>query len=162
VGGHVPERRLYPVQSAAAFATHMLHEANTLLPTWACKGKSPSRSTGRRCRPTSRTRSDNNTKGIRVPVKKNKIDCDQRAGATIPEGRQGQVGDEVPRGQEHIHRTGSEPASSPAVEVDETVRRDLHRWRMSLNKVPKKLVVIGAGVIGLRAWVRLPRASGRR
>ncbi len=47
-----------------------------------------------------------------------------------------------------IIATGSEPASLPGVEVDEKVVVT-STGALELGKVPKKMVVIGAGVIGL-------------
>ena len=78
----------------------------------------------------------------------NFADMGLKGWATIPEAGKVKVGDEVHEAKNIIIATGSEPASLPGVEVDETVVVT-STGALSLNKVPKKLVVIGAGVIGL-------------
>ena len=53
--------------------------------------------------------------------------------------------------------TGSEPATLPGIEIDEE-RVVTNTGALSLKEVPKKLVLIGAGVIGLEmgsVWARL-------
>ena len=61
--------------------------------------------------------------------------------------------------------TGSEVAALPGIAIDEKTHRLLHR-RAVAAKVPKRLVVIGAGVIGLElgsVWRRLgARGDGGR
>jgi dihydrolipoamide dehydrogenase len=87
-----------------------------------------------------------NTKGIEFLFKKNKIDW-LKGWGSIPEAGKVKVGDD-PRGEEHRHRHGSEPSSPAGVEVDEKVVVT-STGALELGKIPKKLVVIGAGVIGL-------------
>ena len=53
--------------------------------------------------------------------------------------------------------TGSEPATLPGIEIDEE-RVVTNTGALSLKEIPKKLVLIGAGVIGLEigsVWARL-------
>ena len=88
-----------------------------------------------------------NTKGIEFLFKKNKIDW-IKGWATIPEAGRVKVGDEVHEARHIVIATGSEPSSLPGVTVDEK-SVVTSTGALELSKVPKTLVVIGAGVIGL-------------
>ena len=88
-----------------------------------------------------------NTKGIEFLFKKNKIDW-LKGWGSIPEAGKVKVGDTVYETKNIIIATGSEASSLPGVEVDEKVVVT-STGALELGKVPKKLVVIGAGVIGL-------------
>ncbi len=88
-----------------------------------------------------------NTKGIEFLFKKNKVDW-LKGWGSIPEAGKVKVGDEVHEAKNIIIATGSEPSSLPGVEVDEKVVVT-STGALELGKVPKKMVVIGAGVIGL-------------
>jgi dihydrolipoamide dehydrogenase len=88
-----------------------------------------------------------NTKGIEFLFKKNKVDW-IKGWATIPEAGKVKVGDEVHEAKHIVIATGSEASSLPGVTIDEkTVVTST--GALELSKIPKKLVVIGAGVIGL-------------
>ncbi|PWR01364.1 dihydrolipoyl dehydrogenase [Meridianimarinicoccus roseus] len=88
-----------------------------------------------------------NTKGIEFLFKKNKIDWLKGWGA-IPEAGKVKVGDDVHSAKHVVIASGSEPSSLPGIEIDEeTVVTST--GALELGKIPKKLVVIGAGVIGL-------------
>jgi dihydrolipoamide dehydrogenase len=90
---------------------------------------------------------DGNTKGIEFLFKKNKIDW-IKGWASIPETGKVKVVDDVHEAKQIIVASGSEPASLKGVEVDEkTVVSST--GALVLGKIPKKMVVIGAGVIGL-------------
>ena len=90
---------------------------------------------------------DQNTKGIEFLFKKNKIDW-LKGWGSIPEKGKVKVGDEVHEARNIVIATGSESSSLPGVEVDEkTVVTST--GALELGKIPKKMVVIGAGVIGL-------------
>jgi len=88
-----------------------------------------------------------NTKGVEFLFKKNKIDW-LKGWGSIPEPRKVKVGDEIHEAENIIIASGSEPSSLPGVEVDEKVVVT-STGALSLGKVPKSMVVIGAGVIGL-------------
>ncbi|MEL6531966.1 MAG: dihydrolipoyl dehydrogenase, partial [Pseudomonadota bacterium] len=90
---------------------------------------------------------DQNTKGIEFLFKKNKIDW-LKGWGSIPAKGQVKVGDEVHEAKSIIIASGSTPSSLPGIEVDEE-RVVSSEGALSLPKLPKKLVVIGAGVIGL-------------
>jgi dihydrolipoamide dehydrogenase len=88
-----------------------------------------------------------NTKGIEFLFKKNKITW-LKGWGSIPAAGQVKVGDEVHSAKHIVIATGSESASLPGVTVDEeTIVTST--GALTLKAIPKKLVVIGAGVIGL-------------
>ncbi|MFT6673871.1 MAG: dihydrolipoamide dehydrogenase [Sulfitobacter sp.] len=131
---------------ALLHASHMLHEAEHNFAEMGLKGKSPSVDWKQMLTYKQNT-IDTNTKGIEFLFKKNKIDW-LKGWGSVPEAGKVKVGDEVHDAKNIIIASGSEPASLPGVEVDENVVVT-STGALTLNKVPKKLVVIGAGVIGL-------------
>jgi dihydrolipoamide dehydrogenase len=88
-----------------------------------------------------------NTKGIEFLFKKNKVTW-LKGWGTIPAAGQVKVGDEVHSTKNIVIATGSEPSTLPGVTVDEQVIVT-STGALALPKVPKSMVVIGAGVIGL-------------
>ena len=90
---------------------------------------------------------DQNTKGIEFLFKKNKIDW-LKGWGSIPAAGQVKVGDEVHTARNIVIATGSEASSIPGVTIDEEMVVS-STGALELPKIPKKLVVIGAGVIGL-------------
>ncbi|QFT58962.1 Dihydrolipoyl dehydrogenase 3 [Sulfitobacter sp. THAF37] len=131
---------------ALLHASHMLHEAEHNFAEMGLKGKSPSVDWKQMLTYKDST-IDTNTKGIEFLFKKNKIDW-LKGWGSIPEAGKVKVGDEVHEAKNIIIATGSEPSSLPGVEVDEKVVVT-STGALELGKVPKKMVVIGAGVIGL-------------
>ena len=90
---------------------------------------------------------DTNTKGIEFLFKKNKVAW-LKGWAAIPAAGQVRVGDETHNAKHIVIASGSEPASLPGVTVDEkTIVTST--GALELAQIPKRLVVIGAGVIGL-------------
>ncbi len=131
---------------ALLHATHSLHEAEHNFAKMGLKGKSPSVD----WKEMLAYKDDvvgQNTKGIEFLFKKNKVDL-IKGWATIPAVGKVQVGDEIHNAKNIVIASGSEASSLPGVEVDEKVVIT-STGALSLPKVPKKLVVIGAGVIGL-------------
>jgi dihydrolipoamide dehydrogenase len=88
-----------------------------------------------------------NTKGIEFLFKKNKVTW-IKGWATIPAPGQIKVGDDTHTAKNIVIATGSEVATLPGVTVDEQTIVS-STGALTLNKIPKTLVVIGAGVIGL-------------
>ncbi len=88
-----------------------------------------------------------NTKGIEFLFKKNKVTW-LKGWGSIPAAGQVKVGDGVHEAKSIVIATGSEPASLPGVTVDEQVVVT-STGALTLPAVPKTMVVIGAGVIGL-------------
>ncbi|KFE35938.1 dihydrolipoyl dehydrogenase [Thioclava atlantica] len=131
---------------ALLHATHQLHEAEHNFAKMGLKGKSPSVD-WKQMQAYKQDVIDGNTKGIEFLFKKNKIDW-LKGWGSIPAAGQVKVGDEIHNAKNIVIATGSEPASLPGIEIDEkTVVTST--GALSLNKVPKSMVVIGAGVIGL-------------
>jgi len=88
-----------------------------------------------------------NTKGIEFLFKKNKVTW-LKGWGSIPQPGQVKVGDEVHQAKNIVIATGSEPSSLPGVTVDEVVVVT-STGALTLPAIPKTMVVIGAGVIGL-------------
>ncbi|UWP95934.1 dihydrolipoyl dehydrogenase [Aliiroseovarius crassostreae] len=131
---------------ALLHASHSLHEAEHNFAKMGLKGKSPSVD----WKDMLAYKDDvigQNTKGIEFLFKKNKVDW-IKGWASVPAAGQVKVGDEVHDAKHIVIASGSEPSSLPGVEVDEKVVVT-STGALSLPKVPKKMVVIGAGVIGL-------------
>jgi dihydrolipoamide dehydrogenase len=88
-----------------------------------------------------------NTKGIEFLFKKNKVTW-LKGWGTIPAPGQVQVGNEVHTAKNIVIATGSEASSLPGVTVDEKIVVT-STGALELAAIPKSMVVIGAGVIGL-------------
>ncbi len=131
---------------ALLHATHMLHEAEHNFGEMGLKGDAPSVDWKQMLTYKDKT-IETNTKGIEFLFKKNKIDW-LKGWGSVPEAGKVKVGDEVHEAKNIILASGSEPASLPGVEVDEKVVVT-STGALELGKIPKKMVVIGAGVIGL-------------
>ncbi|NOD98647.1 dihydrolipoyl dehydrogenase [Ruegeria sp. HKCCD6228] len=131
---------------ALLHASHQLHEAEHNFAKMGLKGKSPSVD-WKQMQIYKDEVIEGNTKGIEFLFKKNKIDW-LKGWGSIPAAGKVQVGDEIHETKNIIIASGSEPSSLPGVEVDEKVVVT-STGALSLGKIPKKMVVIGAGVIGL-------------
>lgn len=131
---------------ALLHATHQLHEAEHNFAKMGLKGKSPSVD-WKQMQAYKDDVIGQNTKGIEFLFKKNKVDW-IKGWATIPEAGKVKVGDEVYETKNIIIASGSEVATLPGVEIDEEIVVS-STGALSLPKTPKKMVVIGAGVIGL-------------
>ncbi|WP_238370978.1 dihydrolipoyl dehydrogenase [Heliomarina baculiformis] len=131
---------------ALLHASHMLHEAEHNFAAMGLKGKSPSVD-WKQMLSYKQDTIDTNTKGIEFLFKKNKVDW-IKGWASIPEAGKVKVGDDVHDAKNIIIASGSEVSPLKGVEVDEKVVVT-STGALELTKVPKKMVVIGAGVIGL-------------
>ncbi len=131
---------------ALLHASHQLHEAEHNFAKMGLKGKSPSVD-WKQMQAYKEETIEGNTKGIEFLFKKNKIDW-LKGWGSIPAAGQVKVGDELHEAKNIIIASGSEPASLPGVEVDEKVVVT-STGALSVGKIPRKMVVIGAGVIGL-------------
>ncbi|MGX7951731.1 dihydrolipoyl dehydrogenase [Tsuneonella sp. HG249] len=98
------------------------------------------------------------TKGIEFLFKKNKIDW-KKGHATFVDAQTVDVGGEKVTAKNVVIATGSSVTPLPGVEVDNEKQIVVDSTgALELRKVPKKLVVIGGGVIGLElgsVWRRL-------
>ena len=88
-----------------------------------------------------------NTKGIEFLFRKNKVDW-LKGWASIPAAGQVAVTDQVHEAKAVVIATGSDNATVPGVEIDERIVVS-STGALELRKIPGKLLVIGAGVIGL-------------
>ena len=131
---------------ALLHATHQLHEVHENHEKMGLMGGAPTVDWGR----MQDYKADvvgQNTKGIEFLFKKNKVTW-LKGWGTIPEAGRVKVGDEVHEAKNIVIATGSEPSSLPGVTVDE-VTVVTSTGALTLRSIPKTMVVIGAGVIGL-------------
>ena len=131
---------------ALLHASHMLHEAEHNFAAMGLKGKSPSVD----WKQMLAYKDDvigQNTKGVEFLMKKNKIDW-LKGWGSIPAPGKVKVAEDMHEARAIIIASGSQASSLPGVEVDEKVVVT-STGALELGKVPKKMVVIGAGVIGL-------------
>ena len=97
------------------------------------------------------------TGGIEGLFKKNKVTYIKGRGQIVAPGKVSVDGGEVIEAKRILIATGSDVVSLPGVEIDEE-RIVSSTGALALAKVPKHLVVIGGGVIGLElgsVWRRL-------
>ncbi|MBR0737398.1 dihydrolipoyl dehydrogenase [Bradyrhizobium liaoningense] len=103
---------------------------------------------------------DGNVKGVEFLMKKNKIDVLKGAGKILGTGKVEVSADgksQVVETRNIVIATGSDIARLKGIEIDEK-RIVSSTGALSLEKVPGKLLIVGAGVIGLElgsVWKRL-------
>jgi dihydrolipoyl dehydrogenase len=104
---------------------------------------------------------DGLTKGVEFLMKKNKVDYIRGAGRIAAPGKvevaKREAGAETLETRNIVIATGSVPAKLPGVDIDEE-RIVSSTGGLALEKVPGKLIVVGAGYIGLElgsVWRRL-------
>jgi dihydrolipoamide dehydrogenase len=131
---------------ALLHASHQLHEAEHNFAKMGLVGKSPSVD-WKQMQAYKADVIDGNTKGIEFLFKKNKVDWIKGWGS-IPAAGQVKVGDDIHQAKNIIIASGSVPSSLPGIEIDEQIVVT-STGALSLPKIPKKMAVIGAGVIGL-------------
>ncbi|WCS26176.1 dihydrolipoyl dehydrogenase [Methylobacterium sp. NMS14P] len=102
-----------------------------------------------------------NTKGVEFLLKKNKVDTFHGTGRIAGAGRVEVIaedgGNQMLETKSIVIATGSDVARLPGVTIDEKVVVS-STGALELDRVPRKLLVIGAGVIGLElgsVWRRL-------
>ncbi|HPD91226.1 MAG: dihydrolipoyl dehydrogenase [Rhodobacter sp.] len=127
-------------------ATHQLHEVHENFETMGLMGAKP-KVDWDRMKGYKQDVVNGNTKGIEFLFKKNKVTW-LKGWASIPQAGQVKVGDEVHGARAIVIASGSVPTSLPGVTVDEEAIVT-STGALSLPKIPKSMVVIGAGVIGL-------------
>lgn len=131
---------------ALLHASHMYHEATHNFTAMGLMGKAPSVDFPKMVDYKAGV-VEANTKGIEFLFKKNKVDYIQ-GWAKLTGKSEVTVGSDVHTAKNIVIATGSEPSPLNGVEVDEKIVVT-STGALELSKVPKKLVVIGAGVIGL-------------
>ena len=131
---------------ALLHATEMLHESQSNFSKMGLMGEAP-----RVDWPKMQAYKDDvirqNTSGIEYLFKKNKIDW-LKGWASIPEAGRVAVGEEVFETRHIVVATGSEAATLPFITIDEEVVMT-SEGALKMPSVPKRLAVIGGGVIGL-------------
>ncbi len=131
---------------ALLHATHMLHETHENFAKMGLMGAAPKVDWAKMLGYKDDVIGQN-TKGIEFLFKKNKITWLKGWGSIAAPG-QVKVGDETHQAKNIVIATGSEASSLPGVTVDEqTVVTST--GALTLGRIPKTMVVIGAGVIGL-------------
>ncbi|WP_298436715.1 dihydrolipoyl dehydrogenase [uncultured Jannaschia sp.] len=133
---------------ALLHASHQLHEAEHNFAKMGLKGKSPSVD-WKQMLAYKQDVIDQNTKGIEFLFKKNKIDW-LKGWGSIPAAGQVKVGDDVHEAKHIIIASGSDSAAVPGADV--TVDEEIvvtSTGALELSSIPKEMVVIGGGVIGL-------------
>jgi dihydrolipoamide dehydrogenase len=103
---------------------------------------------------------DGNVKGVEFLMKKNKIDVIHGTGKILSAGKVEVSGDgktQTVETKNIVIATGSDIARLKGIEIDEK-RIVSSTGALSLDRVPEKLLIVGAGVIGLElgsVWHRL-------
>jgi dihydrolipoamide dehydrogenase len=102
-----------------------------------------------------------NVKGIEFLFKQNKVDYFRRADSFVNENEVkvelNDGGEEILKAKNIIIATGSEPTPFPGINVDEK-KIVTSTGILNLETVPKRLAIIGGGIIGLEmgsVWSRL-------
>jgi dihydrolipoamide dehydrogenase len=130
---------------ALLHATHMLHEAQENFEKMGISAKP--KVDWAKMRAYKDEVIGQNTKGVEFLFKKNKVTW-LKGWASIPEAGKVKVGDETHEAKNIVIASDPSPASLPGVEVDEKVIIT-STGALELEKLPKKMIVIGGGVIGL-------------
>ncbi len=131
---------------ALLHATHQLHEAEHNFEAMGLMGAKP-KPDWKKMLAYKDDAIGQNVKGVEFLFKKNKVDW-LKGWAAIPAPGKVRVGEEVHEAGAIVIATGSESASLKGVEVDEKAVVT-STGALELGRIPKKLVVIGGGVIGL-------------
>ena len=131
---------------ALLHATHQLHEAEHNFDTMGLTGAKP-KVDWKKMLGYKTDVIGQNTKGIEFLFKKNKVDW-IKGWASIPAPGKVKVGDQTYDTKKIVIASGSESSPLNGVEVDEkTIVTST--GALELAKIPKRMIVIGAGVIGL-------------
>ena len=131
---------------ALLHASHQLHEAEHNFAKMGLMGKTPTVDWSQMMAYKDEV-INGNTKGVEFLFKKNKIDW-LKGWGSIPEAGKVKVGNTLYETKNIIIASGSEPSALPGIDVDEQVIVT-STGALTLDKIPRKMVVIGAGVIGL-------------
>jgi len=131
---------------ALLHASHLLHETHENFGKMGLIGPSPTVD-WTRMQAYKQDTVNGNTKGIEFLFKKNKVTW-LKGWGSIPAPGQVKVGDAVHEAKNIVIATGSEPSTLPGVTVDERIVVT-STGALTLPAIPRTMVVIGAGVIGL-------------
>ncbi len=131
---------------ALLHATELYHEAQENFTKMGLMGKSPSVDF-KKMLAYKQGVIDSNTQGIEFLFKKNKVDY-LKGWGQIRSATEVIVDGDLYQTKNIVIATGSEPSSLPGVEIDEKIVVT-STGALELPKIPKRMIVIGAGVIGL-------------
>ncbi len=131
---------------ALLHATHSLHEATHNFAAMGLTGPAPKVDWARMLAYKDEVIGQN-TKGIEFLFKKNRVTW-IKGWAALPAAGQVRVGDDIHTATSIVIATGSESAPLTGVDVDEKTIVS-STGALTLGKIPKSMVVIGGGVIGL-------------
>ncbi len=131
---------------ALLHATHQLHEAEHNFEAMGLTGAKP-KPDWKKMLGYKTDVIGQNTKGIEFLFKKNKVDW-IKGWAKITGPGKVQVGEQSYETKKIVIASGSESSPLNGVEVDEKIIVT-STGALELGKIPKKMIVIGAGVIGL-------------
>ncbi len=146
LGGNCLNVGCIPSKALLLHATHALHEVHENFEKMGIMGAKPTVDWERMLRYKDDVIATN-TKGIEFLFKKNKITW-LKGWGSIPAPGQVRVGDEVHSAKNIVIATGSEASVLPGITIDEEVIVT-STGALTLPRIPKSMVVIGAGVIGL-------------
>ena len=144
---------------ALLHASHMVHETGDAFAKMGITAKEVSVDVEKMLAYKAET-VKGNTQGIEFLFKKNKVTWLKGWGKLTAKGEvtvSGGPGEGVHKGRAVVIATGSEVSAPPFAEIDEE-RIVSSTGALELKRVPKRLAVIGAGVIGLElgsVWARL-------
>jgi dihydrolipoamide dehydrogenase len=127
-------------------ATHHLHEVHENFEKMGLMGGAPTVDWAR-MQAYKQDVVNGNTRGIEFLFKKNKVTW-LKGWATIPAPGQVRVGEAIHTATSIVIATGSEATSIPGVSPDEATIVT-STGALALPKIPRSMIVIGAGVIGL-------------
>ncbi|EPX84699.1 dihydrolipoamide dehydrogenase [Rubellimicrobium thermophilum DSM 16684] len=131
---------------ALLHATHMLHEAGHNFARMGLMGEAPKVDWARMLAYKDEV-VKGNTQGIEFLFRKNRVDW-LKGWASIPAPGQVTVAGETHAARAIAIATGSQPSTLPGVTIDEEVIVT-STGALALPAIPRRLAVIGAGVIGL-------------
>ena len=133
---------------ALLHASHQLHEAEHNFAKMGLKGKAPTVDWPQMLTYKQET-IDANTKGIEFLFKKNEVDW-IKGWASIPEAGKVKVGDETHGAKQIVIASGSDAANVPGAEVEIDEKTIVtSTGALALESIPKDMIVVGGGVIGL-------------
>jgi dihydrolipoamide dehydrogenase len=131
---------------ALLHASHNFHEATHNFSKMGIDFKSPSINWGKML-DYKNSMIEDNTKGIEYLFKKNKVSL-IKGWASFEDRKTISVDGEIYNAKHFVIATGSECSTLNNVEFDETVIVS-STGALKLLKIPKKMIIVGAGVIGL-------------
>ena len=157
---HLPQYRLHAVEGVAACLGDVRGGRALASPRWASAFPQPKLDLPAMMN-FKQQGIDGNVKGVEFLMKKNKIDVISGTGRIVGAGKVEVTGGDgktqTLETKNIVIATGSDVARLKGIEIDEK-RIVSSTGALSLDKVPEKLLVVGAGVIGLElgsVWRRL-------